>query len=127
MRNAGIVLISLLALGLLLYYSGFIEGFISGFKGHAGLPSCESSHSQSDAKRAIESDVLAYGSIVITAISNAKTISANAQKVECTAMVILNSAQKGVMDYSFTKDPSFGAGQYYVKAAIEPDSLRPYP
>jgi hypothetical protein len=55
--------------------------------------------------------------ITIVALTDAKKISANAQKVECTAMVILNSARKGVMNYSFTKDPSLGNAPYYIQAS----------
>jgi len=127
-RTTIIVLIGIVAVALLLYYSGFVESFIYGFEGHAGLPSCESSHGQSDAKRAIENAPFAKTlGISIVAISDAKTISANTQKVDCTAMVILNSAKKGVMSYSFTKDPSFSSGQYYAKAELELDTFRPYP
>jgi hypothetical protein len=113
---------------VLLYFSGFMEGFVSGFEGHAGLPSCDSSHGQSDAKRAIENGPFAKaGGINVIALTDAKKISANAQKVECTAMVILNSAQKGVMNYSFTNDPSLGGGPYYIQASLDLPSFKPYP
>jgi hypothetical protein len=82
------------ALCLALYFSGFIEAFISGFEGHGGMPSCDSSHGKSDAKQAIENAPFAksYG-ITIVAITDAKTISADTHKVDCKAMVILNSSK----------------------------------
>jgi hypothetical protein len=105
-----------------------MEGFVSGFEGHPGLPSCDSSHGQSDAKRAIENGPAVKASgITVIALTDAKKISASAQKVECTAMVILNSAQKGIINYSFTDDPSLGSGKYYIQASLDLPSLRPYP
>jgi len=115
------------AIGLLLYFSGFTEAFISGFEGHPGLPSCESTRGQSDAKKALENAPLAKSiGIAIIAITNAKTISANAQKVECTATAILNSATDGTINYSFTNDPSLGRGKYYIQSSLEPDSFHPH-
>jgi hypothetical protein len=55
MRKATIALVGLAVVGVLLYFSGgLIEGFVSGIEGHPGLPSCESSRSQSDAKKIFE-------------------------------------------------------------------------
>jgi hypothetical protein len=111
-----------------LYFSGFAEGFVMGFEGHPGLPGCDSSHGKSDAQRAVDNSPWAKTSgIAVLAISDMKTLSANGQKVECSAMVILNSAQKGTMTYSFEPVPSLGSGQYYVKTSIDRDSLTPYP
>jgi hypothetical protein len=128
LRKKMIALATVAILGVLLYFSGFIEGFTSGFEGHPGLPSCGSAHGQSDAKNAIENSPWAKTSgIDVIAINDPKTISANAQKVECTATVLLNSARKGVANYSFTNDPALGSGRYYVRASIDVGSLMPYP
>jgi hypothetical protein len=122
------VLASLTVLGLLLYFSGFIEGFMTGFEGHAGLPSCSSSHGQSDAKRALENSPAAKRSgLVVIAISGTKKISASAQKVECTAMAIFNTAEQGMLGYVFTNDPALGSGNYIIRASIDPNSVKPYP
>jgi hypothetical protein len=128
MRKYLIALVSVGVLGVLLYFSGFMEGFVSGFEGHPGLPSCDSAHGQSDAKRAIENGPFAKANgITVIAITDAKRVSASAQKVECTAMVILNTAKKGGINYSFTNDPSLGGGQYYVQASLDLPSFKPYP
>jgi hypothetical protein len=127
-RKTTIVLASLAVLGLVLYFSGFTEGFMMAFEGHAGLPSCGSSHGQSDAKRAIENGPTAKTTgVAVIAISDTKTISANAQKVECAATAILNSAQKAPMIYSFTSDPSLGSRSYLVRAKVDLESIKPYP
>jgi hypothetical protein len=111
------------------FISSFISAFISGFSiGRGGLPSCDSSYGQSGAKQAIENSPLAKTSgITIIAMSDAKTISATTEKVECKATVILNSAEKGIIDYRFTKDSSLGRGQVFIRAFLEADSLQPYP
>jgi hypothetical protein len=127
-RKFAIALFGLVVVGVLLYFSGFFEGFISGFEGHPGLPSCESAHGKDDAKRAVEnSQVIKAANISVLIITEPKKISASAQKVECTAMTILSSAQKGVVNYSFTADPSLGGGQYYVQSALDLPSFKPYP
>lgn len=101
---------------------------MSGFEGHSGSPSCDSSHGQSDIKRAIEGSPLAKTSgIVVVAVKNVKTISATAEKVDCAATAILNSAQQAMMTYSFTNDPALGRGQYYVQAKLDTDTFKPYP
>jgi hypothetical protein len=123
-----IVLAALTVLGFVLYFSGFTESFVMAFEGHAGLPSCASSHGQSDAENAIENSPTAKTTgVAVIAISDSKTISANGQKVECTATAILNSAQKAAMIYSFSLDPSLGSGRYIVRAKIDLDSIKPYP
>ena len=128
MRKTTIALVGLAVLGVLLYFSGFIEGFIYGFEGHPGLPSCASSRGQSGAKQAIENSPFAKTSgIAILVVTEAKQTSANAKKVECTAMVILNSAKRGIINYSFTNDPSLGGGRYYIQAALDLASFKPYP
>ena len=128
MRKVAIVLSSLTVLGLLLYFSGFIEGFMMAFEGHAGLPSCSSSHGQSDAKRALENGPAAKTSgLVVIAISGTKTISASAQKVECAATAIFNNARQGALNYVFTSDPALGSGNYIIRASVDPDSIKPYP
>jgi hypothetical protein len=115
-------------LGLLLYFSGFTEGFMMAFEGHAGLPSCSSSHGQSDAKRALENGPAAKTSgVVVIAISGTKTISASAQKVECAATAIFNNARQGALNYVFTSDPALGSGNYIIRASVDPDSIKPYP
>jgi hypothetical protein len=43
-----------LLIGALPYFSGFIEGLVSGFEGHPGLPSCDWSRAKDEAKRAWE-------------------------------------------------------------------------
>jgi hypothetical protein len=39
-------------------------------------------------------------------------------------MVILNSARKGIMNFSFTNDPSLGSGQYYIQASLDLPSFQ---
>jgi hypothetical protein len=127
-RKTIVAFVGLVVLGLLLHFSGFLEGFREGYEGHAGLPSCGSSHGQSDAKDAIENSPWAKRlGITVLAVTDAKTISANAQRVECSAAMILNSAQKGVVNYSFTNDPSLGSGKYYIRAELDVGSVKPYP
>ena len=119
-----LVLAGLAALGTGLYFTGNVDAFVENYAwsrdGHPGLPSCDSSHGQSDAKRAIDNSPFAktYG-IAVVVLSQPQKVSANAQKVECTASVILNSAKKGTMSYSFSADPSFGFGKYLVQAALD--------
>jgi hypothetical protein len=121
-----IVLVSAAILGWH-FISTFISTFISVFDGRGGLPSCDSSRGQSGAKQAIENSPLAKTlSIAIIAMSDAKTISATTEKVECKATVILNSAEKGIIDYSFTNEPALGRGKYYIRSVLEPDSLQPF-
>ena len=132
MRKASIALAVVAVLGAVLYYSGFTESFVENFAwsfaGHAGIPSCKSSHGRSDAKRAIENSPVAKTSgITVEAVMEVKQISANAQKVECTAMAILNTAEKGVINYSFAIDPSLSSRQYYIQAALDLPSFKPYP
>lgn len=92
------------------------------------IPACASSHGKDDAKRAVEnSQILKASNISVLIITEPKKISVNAQKVECTAMAILSSAQKGVVNYSFTADPSLGGGQYYVQSALDLPTFKPYP
>ena len=86
------------------------------YQASKGIPACHHANrtrGQLDAKKALENAPLAKSiGIAIIAITNAKTISANAQKVECTATAILNSATDGTINYSFTNDPSLGRGKY---------------
>jgi hypothetical protein len=118
--------LALLASGL--YLTGFFEGFMSGFEGHPGLPSCSSSHGQDDAQQAIDNAPFAKASsITILALTEPKSLSASAQKVECTGMVILNTGRKGIINYSFTNDPSLGSGKYFVQASLDLPSFKPYP
>ena len=109
----------------ILYYSGFISSFQNGLEGHGFLPSC--SRAESDLKTTFENSPLAASGIRLVAVLDAKTISSNPNKVECKATAILNTSQKAIIDYSFTTDPSFGLGKYYVRILVEPDSLIPYP
>jgi hypothetical protein len=64
--------------------------------------------------------------VAILTMRDVETVSTNSQKVECTATVLMNSA-KGVLNYSFTKDPSLGNARYYVRASLDVDSLKPHP
>lgn len=83
---------------------------------------------QSDVKRAIENGPTAkMTGVAVIGMTDVKTISATAEKVECTATAILNNAQQGLMNYSFTSAPSVGTGQYFIHAKVEPDSIKPYP
>lgn len=110
------------------FFDGLAEGFVSGFEGHPGLPSCASSHGQSDVMRAIDDSPFAKTSgLAAISIGNPKTVSANAQKVECTATVILNSARKGPVNYSFTNDSSLERGKYLVHASLDPESFTSEP
>lgn len=128
MRKRAIALIVVVGLGTLLYFSGFYEGVVSGFEGHPGLPSCESSHGQSDTKRAFEGSPFAKSSgIAVIGMSDVKTISTTAKKVECTATALLNNAQQAAISYSFTNDPALGGGQYYVRAELDTNTFKPHP
>jgi hypothetical protein len=87
-RKLIIALIGLAILWSVLYFSGFTEAFMYGFEGHAGLPSCDSSHGRSDAKSVLENAPFAKTlHINIVAITEAKMTSGNAEKVECQATV----------------------------------------
>lgn len=128
MRKLIIALIGLAILGAVLYFSGFTEAFMYGFEGHAGLPSCDSSHGQSDAKAALENAPFAKTlHINIIAITEAKMTSGNTEKVECQAAVILNNSKKGKMNYTFTHDPTLPSGQYFVQSSLDLESFQPYP
>lgn len=128
MRKTLIFSGGLALLGALLYSTGFVEGFMSGFEGHPGLPSCDSSHGQSDAKQAIENGPLARSSsITVLAVTDPKRVSASAERVECTGMAILNSGQRGIINYSFTNDPTLGGGKYLIRASLDLPTFKPYP
>lgn len=123
-----IVILAVLAVSGWYYGPGVISGFMWGFEGHDGLPSCDSSFGQTGAKRAFENSPFAKtNGIEIVAMSDVKTISADPEKVVCKATVILNSSKQGIIDYSFLKEPSLGAGQYFVQALLELETFRPYP
>jgi hypothetical protein len=122
----GIVVIVLILLGLWLYSSGFFTSVVDGFtaqrEGHAGLPSCGSSTGQSEAKRAFESSPFAkQQGLSVVVISDVKTIEAGAEKVECTATVILNSTQTGALNYSFEPNASVGSWNYLIRFRFEPN------
>jgi hypothetical protein len=127
-RKLVIALAGMTALVAILYYSGFVESFIYGFEGHAGLPSCDSSHGQKDAKNAMEnSPMMMTLHLSIVDISQIKTISANTEKVECQATIILNSAQQGLLNYSFNHGAGMPTGKYFVRSALDLESFKPYP
>jgi hypothetical protein len=127
-----LVLIVLAAIGAVAYYSGFIDSFVeafdSSFHGHAGLPSCDSLHGKADATKAIDNAPFAKANnLNIIALTNPKTITVSAVKVQCQATAILNVGKQVVIDYSFAKDASFSEGQYYVQSSLEIETARPYP
>jgi hypothetical protein len=127
-----LVVVVLVAVGGVAYYSGFASGFIEAFEfsfhGHPGLPSCDSSHGVDDAKRAMDNSPFAKSNnLNIIALINTKTLSVSETNVRCQATAVLNIAKQVLLDYSFTKDASFGSGQYYVQASFEADTARPYP
>lgn len=108
-----------LLIGALLYFSGFIEGFVSGFEGHPGLPSCDWSRAKDDAKRAWEgAHSVKLAGLTIISVSDPKPVSASREKVACNAKVRLNSGATGTIDYSFSLDPSVGAGHYLARAQV---------
>jgi hypothetical protein len=113
------------AIVAILYYSGFISGLQNGLEGHGFLPSC--SRAESDLKTTFENPPFAASGLRLVAVLDAMTISSDPKKVECKATAILSNSQKAIIDYSFTTDPSFGFGKYYVRIFVEPDSLKPYP
>jgi hypothetical protein len=59
-------------------------------------------------------------------ISDAKTSSTSATRVECEGMVTLSSAARRPVHYSFAKDSSVDA-PFLVRAKIEPDKLEQDP
>lgn len=128
-RGAVVVAVAVVAVIFGSYFMwGFITGFIWGFEGHPGLPSCQSSEAQSGAKRAFDNSPFAktFG-VAIIGFSDEKTVSSSPEKVGCKATVVLNSSEKGVIDYSFSKDPSLPLGKYYIRAFLETGTLRSYP
>lgn len=128
MRRLLVILVALVAVCSFLYYSGFVEGFVTGFEGHAGLPACDSSHGKDDAKRAVENSPFAKSNnLTIIGVINPKTITANDMKVECQATALLNSAKQVVMDYSFTKQPGLAGAQYLIRASLDADTVKPFP
>jgi hypothetical protein len=127
-RSAAIGAVVVVAVVLGLYLMrGFITGFMWGFEGHPGLPSCQSSEAQSGAERAIDNSPYAKASgIAIIGFSDEKTVSSSPEKVACKATVVLNNSEKGTIDYSFAKDPSLPFGKYYIRALLETGTFRPY-
>jgi len=105
---------------------GLVYGFITGWQGHPGLPSCESSHGQADAKRAMENSPFAKNlSLTIITMTDPKSVALNSNRVVCQATVIFNNSEKRTLGYSFTKDPSMPSGQYLVRAWLGADSSQP--
>ncbi|WP_407146296.1 hypothetical protein [Bradyrhizobium sp. ORS 86] len=130
MRNdlafAGLTL--LLGLGGAFYFSGASDSLVAGLEHQAALPACDSSHGVDDAKKAIENSPAAKSSsLTVVALTDAKSLFVSDSKVECTGVVILNSARRGTINYSFTKDPSLAAGTYLINAALDLPSFKPYP
>lgn len=107
---------------------GFVYGFVTGFEGHPMLPSCGWSVAEPGAEHAFENSPYAktFG-LTVVALTNPQTISSSRNAVECKATVILNNSRKGIIDYSFTSDPSLPQGQYYIRVVPEEDSFKPYP
>jgi hypothetical protein len=125
--SMGTLILVALAVAGWYYGPGFISSFMWGYEGHAGLPSCASSYGQTDAERAFENSPFAKTSgIEIVAMSDVITISAGPEKVACKATIILNSSRQGIMDYSFSKATSLGAGQYFVQASLDLETFHPY-
>jgi hypothetical protein len=131
MRKVMITLAGLSVLAVALYFTGFAGSFAEAFvtsrdaalEHHAGLPTCESQHGQDDAKRASDGSPLAKQTgIAIILVSDIKKVSISADKVECSATVILNNAKQGTMTYSFEKVASLASGQYYVHSKVTLDS-----
>jgi hypothetical protein len=128
------IVVGIIVIVLALYFSGFatafVENFIFGFEGHPGLPSCTSSHGQADAKSAYENAPLIKTiGITIIAIHDVKTVSSNAKKVECSAIVVLNNGNEGTLSYrsySFAIDPAFGYGRYYVRSEVKLETIHPH-
>jgi hypothetical protein len=119
-RKVIVAVVGVIVLAVPLYFSGFFEGITSHIEGHPGLPSCKSSHGRADAKKTIEkSTFFETSGLAVTAITEAKMIAANAQKVDCIATVILSGGQKGIVNYSFKNAPSLGDGRYYVEASLD--------
>jgi hypothetical protein len=121
MRKATIALATIAVLAVVLYSTGFMDGFTENFaaarEGHAWLPTCESQHGQDFAKHATDnSPVAKQGGITVVLVSDVKKVSASAEKVECTSTVLFSDNTHGTMDYIFTKEPSQRTGQYLVRA-----------
>ena len=127
------VLVALIAIFLALYFGrGFVYGFIAGFEwqqeGHPGIPSCDSSIGQSDAKRALEGSPIAKTlNITIVTFANPRTLSISESRVECHATVMLNSSATDSIVYSFSKNSSLPRGQYLVRANLQEDDLNAAP
>lgn len=107
---------------------GLIDGFVWASEGHPGLPSCDSSAAQTNARRAFEGSPFAkISGLSIAAFSNPRTISVSESRMGCKATVILNNSEMGFMDYSFTHDPSLPLGEFIIREALEENSLKPTP
>jgi hypothetical protein len=121
MRKIMITLAGISVLAVVLYSTGFIDGFAENFaaarEGHAGLPTCDSPHGQDFAKQATDnSPVAKQVSITVVLVSDVRKVSASAEKVECTSTVLFSDNTHGTMNYIFTKEPSQRSGQYLVRA-----------
>src|SRR5258705_11739179 len=131
MRKRWIVVGILLVAIVVGYMTGFFQAFAISFgdrrrevlEGHWGLPRCDSETGLANAKAAINNSPLLkqYG-VTALGISDAKTSSTSATRVECEGMVTLSSAARGPVHYSFAKDSSVDA-PFLVRAKIEPDKL----
>jgi hypothetical protein len=123
MRKAMIPLAGIAVLAVVLYFSAFVDAFTESFvaasEGHGGLPTCESSHGQEDAKRTSDGSPAAkQRGVNAVLVSNVRKVSTDAERVECTATVLLSDNTEGTMYYIFTKEPSQRAGQYIVRAGV---------
>jgi hypothetical protein len=93
-----------------------------------GLPDCTSTAGQSEAKKAIENSPFGKATgIEIVAITDAQTQLSTDQKVECNATAILNNTMQAALDYSFEFTTGLPKGQYFVRAAINPESMHALP
>jgi hypothetical protein len=121
-----VILAILIAAGItgLLYFSELREAL----KGHTGLPACESSKAQSEAKSAFENGPFAKtANIKIIAMTDINPVMSSDEEVSCEVTVFLNNAHKGTMAYSFTKNSSLPAGQYMIESQLELETFQPYP
>jgi hypothetical protein len=104
------------------FVSNNIAGFRAGFEGHPSLPSCDSAQGQADAKRALENSPTGkIEGLSIVAFTYPTAVSLSSEKVECRATVILNNADKAVMDYSFSYESSLPRGTYYIRTLLHSD------
>src|ERR1700683_5581731 len=122
----GVMLVIAVAADASWFMTDFARSFSESRKAvlehHPGLPSCDTETGLLNAKAAMDnSPLLKTNGVSAIAIRNDKTSESSESRVDCEGEVILSSARKGLISYSFIKDPTVNA-PFLVQAKIDPES-----